>query len=164
MISTEILALSVSWRCPAGQIASSFLQAAAAAGDDMDMPMMPAFRRHRVGFSLKRRACVSDPLPSPQPSLSPTPAHHQATKLRGLLFATGHASCMVQIKPTYKYTLHSMACVPYETKQNKTKQQVLVIVRVSCWLLAMAAFCACSSDRLLGEGRRDQGRGRQRSI
>jgi len=49
-----------------------------------------------------------------------------------------------------------------KTKQNKTKE-VLVIVRVSCWLLAMAAFCACSSDRLLGEGRRDQGRGRGRS-
>jgi hypothetical protein len=46
---------------------------------------------------------------------------------------------MVQIKATYKYTLHFMACVPHETKQNKTKQ-ALVIVRVSwCgylpWLL-----------------------------
>ena len=135
MISTEILALSVSWRCPAGQIASSFLQAAAAAGDDMDMPMMPAFRRHRVGFSLKRRACVSDPLPSPQPSLSPTPAHHQATKLRGLLFATGHASLAAWYRSSLHISTHYTLWPVYHMKQNKTKQN-------------KAGACDCESELL----------------
>ena len=116
---------------------------------------------HCIGFSLKRLACVSDPLP--------LPGHHypQPRPITRPLNKGDYYSQQDMLHDTESslhisthYTLWPVYHI-YETKQNKTKE-VLVIVRVCCWLLAMAAFCACSSDRLLGEGRRD--RGRHRSI
>ena len=83
----------------------------------------------------ERRACVSDPLPSPQPSLSPTPAHHQATKLRGLLFATGHASLAAWYRSSLHISTHYTLWPVYHMKQNKTKQN-------------KAGACDCESELL----------------